>query len=503
MFETLCALLLRLYPPEFRDAHGPEALQLMRDRARDERGVFRRVRLLMDLVLDLGATSLHGWHASKPFLAPIDGSPRFDIIDLHRPSPAALAVGVAVTILMFTALTQLFRERPLEAVTFLTERFQGKGSGVRSNRSAHQQAAIGRDRAARHEVVAAIAANLKERYHDRAVGQHLSDAILAQHKKGAYEWLGTGASLAARLNADIQKTLRGLDVPRGSFVADVVYIATPLPSGPLPPMTEETRARRRATLLAQNCLIEKAETLPPRNVGYLKLNGFADVATCQETTVRAMASLNGANALIIDLRDNGGGFGETALLIAGYLFDRPAYLFDPRPNSPVPARTASPVSGNKLADKPVYLLTSSRTQSAAEYFVYNLKMLKRVTIVGETTAGRQHSGGFHRVTDHFGMGIQDVAPPENPYPMKGWEVIGVEPDVTAPRNEAFETAKRLAESRARRHLILRSQSIIDITMIDHVKAQARSDPHVRRLPVAVSGAGVRECIRVLREAVAG
>ena len=156
-----------------------------------------------------------------------------------------------------------------------------------------------------------------------------------------------------------------------------------------------------------------------------------------------MASLNDVDALIIDLRDNGGGFGETALLIAGYLFDRPAFLFDPRPNSPVPARTASPVSGNKLADKPVYVLTSSSTQSAAEYFAYNLKMLKRVTIVGETTAGRQHSGRFHRLTEHFGMGIQEVAPPDNPYPVKGWEVIGVEPDVKVPRTEALETAKRL------------------------------------------------------------
>jgi hypothetical protein len=452
MFETLCALLLRLYPAEFRDAYGPEALQLMSDRARDERGVFRRVRLLMDLVLDLGATSLHGWHASEPLLAPVDGPPRFDVIDVHRPSPVALAVGMVVSILMFTVLTQLFQDKPLTAVAFLSERFWGKGPGAGSNHSAQQQPqqAIAGDREARHKLVAAIAANLKERYHDRTIGQHLSDAILAQDERGGYDWLDVGASLAARLNTDIQSTLRKLDIPRGLFVAEVVYIATPLPSGPPPPMTQETRARRRAMLLAQNCLIEKTETLPPRNVGYLKLNGFADVTACQETTVRAMSSLNDADALIIDLRDNGGGFGETALLIAGYLFDRPAFLFDPRRNSPVPARTASPVSGNKLADKPVYVLTSSRTQSAAEYFVYNLKMSKRVTIVGETTAGRQHSGGFHRLSDHFGMGIQDVAPPDNPYPVKGWEVIGVEPDVKAPRTEAFETAKRLAESRARR-----------------------------------------------------
>ena len=77
-------------------------------------------------------------------------------------------------------------------------------------------------------------------------------------------------------------------------------------------------------------------------------------------------------------------------------------------------------------------------------------MLKRATIVGETTAGHQHSGAFHRITDHFGMGIQEAAPPDNPFPVKGWEVIGIEPDVKVSRAEAFDAARKLAESQARR-----------------------------------------------------
>jgi C-terminal processing protease CtpA/Prc len=257
-----------------------------------------------------------------------------------------------------------------------------------------------------------------------------------------------GANLVARVNTDIQTTARALGIPRGVFVADVVYNARMLPTGPPPPMTEEMRERNRAALLQQNCLFETIETLP-HNVGYMKLNGFAEATACRETTGRAMASLNNADALIVDLRDNGGGFGDTALQIAGYLFDRATYMYDPRPNSPVPARTASPISGNKLVNKPVYVLTSSSTQSAAEYFLYNLKMLKRATVVGETTAGHQHSGAFHRINDHFGMGVQEAVPPENPYPVKGWEVIGIEPDVKVSRTEAFEAAKKLVESRAR------------------------------------------------------
>jgi C-terminal processing protease CtpA/Prc len=230
------------------------------------------------------------------------------------------------------------------------------------------------------------------------------------------------------------------------FVADVMYSARPLPEVWPPPMTEEVRERQRAVMRDLNCMFEKVEKLP-RNVGYIKLNGMADAAICSETTARVMASLNDSAALIVDVRDNPGGFGDTPLQIAGYLFDRPAFMYSPRPGSEIPTRTASPVSGNKLTDKPVYLLTSPGTQSAAEYFVYNLKMLKRVTVVGETTGGRQHSGTFRRIDEHVGVGIQEVAP-DNPYPVKGWELIGIEPDVRVASAEALETAKKLIEETA-------------------------------------------------------
>ena len=447
MFENVCALLLRLYPAEFRRAYGPEAAQLMRDRARHERGIFQRFRLLTDLAIDLFATSLHDWRPDEPLVARIDGTPRFDIIEVHGPRPAALAAGILASMLMFASFTLFFQPNAPPN----TPAQPGRGSapetpGAVSNDSAQQAAAT--DPEARHKLIAAIAANLKEHYVDRVIGQQLADALLAHDRNGEYESLDMGLDLAARINRDIQTTSRRRGIPPGVFVADVVYSARPLPTDPPPPMTAEMRERNRAAMLRQNCLFETIEVLP-RDVGYVKLTGFADATACQETTGRAMASLNNADALIIDVRDNGGGFGETALQIAGYLFDRPTYMYDPRPGSPVPARTASAIPGNKLADKPVYVLTSSRTQSAAEYFVYNLKMLKRATIVGETTAGHQHSGAFHRIDDHFGMGIQEALSADNPYPVKGWEIIGIEPDVKVSAAEAFEVARKAIESRAR------------------------------------------------------
>src|SRR5688500_5387474 len=136
MFERLCALLLRIYPAAFRGAYGREAVQLMRDRALHERGVFLRARLLMDLAIDLFATSLHGWQPGKPVLTGIDGTPRFDIIEVHGPRPGALAAGMLTSILMFASFTLLFQPRALPNAT--TQLGDGAGSempGADSNDS--------------------------------------------------------------------------------------------------------------------------------------------------------------------------------------------------------------------------------------------------------------------------------------------------------------------------------------------------------------------------------
>jgi C-terminal processing protease CtpA/Prc len=94
----------------------------------------------------------------------------------------------------------------------------------------------------------------------------------------------------------------------------------------------------------------------------------------------------------------------------------------------------------------VYVLTSGSTWSGAEQFSYNPKMLKRATLVGETTRGGAHAGVFHRIDDHFGIGIPEVKA-INPFSKADWEGTGVEPDVKVKAADALETAERLVESR--------------------------------------------------------
>lgn len=159
-----------------------------------------------------------------------------------------------------------------------------------------------------------------------------------------------------------------------------------------------------------------------------------------------MASLNSADAVIFDLRDNRGGEPAMVAFLAAYLFDHPEYWYSPRENTTEQSWTRSPVPGNRLADKPVYVLTSARTFSGAEQFCYDLKMLKRATLVGETTGGGAHSGVWHRIDDHFGIGIQE-ARPINPFSKTDWAEVGVEPDVKVEAADALTTALSLAEKK--------------------------------------------------------
>jgi C-terminal processing protease CtpA/Prc len=227
----------------------------------------------------------------------------------------------------------------------------------------------------------------------------------------------------------------------------IEYSDRTLPAGPMA-QTAEGEARFREAMLQQHCMIRRAEVLPG-GIGYLKMDFFADAAVCGGEIRVAMASLNDANAVIFDLRDNSGGMENSVSLVASYLFDHPEYMYGPRGAPTVESWTRSPVAGNRLADKPVYVLTSRSTWSGAEQFSYDLKMLKRATLVGETTRGGAHAGVFHRIDDHFGMGIPEERA-VNPYGQGDWEGVGVTPDVQVKAADALETAVRLARVRLRK-----------------------------------------------------
>ena len=99
--------------------------------------------------------------------------------------------------------------------------------------------------------------------------------------------------------------------------------------------------------------------------------------------------------------------------------------------------------GERLDKIDLYILTSNNTFSAAEEFAYNLKNMKRATIIGEATGGGAHDNKFVILNDNFMMSLP-FARAINPITKTNWEGVGVEPDVKVSGDKALETARVLA-----------------------------------------------------------
>jgi hypothetical protein len=303
------------------------------------------------------------------------------------------------------------------------------------------------DAAERQLVIDGAIANVKAHYVDREVAQKVAEALRAHEKNGDDDAATNGAAFADMLTRQMRDVSHDMSLELAFSQQPLLasrFDALGRPLGPMP----EGHARYRKTMEQENCTFEKTKILA-HNIGYLKLDSFPDPSVCESTARAAMASLNQTDAIIYDLRDNTGGEPKMVALIAAYLFDHPEYWYNPREETTRQSWTASPVPGSRLADKPVYVLTSRSTFSGAEQFSYDLKMLKRATLVGETTGGGAHAGVFHRIDDHFGMGIPETKT-INPFSTADWAGVGVEADVKVKAADALETAEKLAESKLRK-----------------------------------------------------
>jgi retinol-binding protein 3 len=302
-------------------------------------------------------------------------------------------------------------------------------------------AALRIDRATRAAVVLRAAAILDSFYFSPAIGKQLGDSLRARLARGAYDRYRNGPGLALRLNADLAEIAH--DKHMG-----IRYSVPALP--PKWPEGEAPAAPSREDQDESNCGFKKVEQLDG-NVGYVRFDSFEETEPCGSTASAAMTFLAGTRALIIDLRENNGGKPEMVAFIASYLFDRRTHLgdlWDRFADSTHHYWTEDSVGGRRFGGaKPVYVLTSAQTFSAAEAFAYHLQALKRVTVVGETTGGGAHAASEGRLGDHFAFSVS-WGNSINPITGTNWEGVGVVPDVKASADEALAAALKLIRDRA-------------------------------------------------------
>jgi C-terminal processing protease CtpA/Prc len=187
--------------------------------------------------------------------------------------------------------------------------------------------------------------------------------------------------------------------------------------------------------------IEKIERLPG-NVGYIELRGFGGPEFVAAAYTAAMSLMAGTDALILDLRRNGGGSPASVAYLMSHFFpfgdERHLIdMYDRPTNTTRQFWTVKTVA--QRYDKPVYVLTSARTFSGGEECAYDFQTQKRATLVGETTGG-----GANPVSPFaVGHGIVVAIPRGqaiNPITRTSWEHVGVKPDIAVPAAQAQQTA---------------------------------------------------------------
>ena len=280
-------------------------------------------------------------------------------------------------------------------------------------------------------VIQAIADSLVNGYIYEQTARTLADSLQSRLRAGAYDDL-SGQALAESVTAMFRRITH--DGHLG-----LRFEGRPAGVGPV-------RVRRPTEAPGDGNAgraygFERVEILPG-DIGYIDLHGFSGEPEALRWADSMMASLAKVRALIIDVGQNRGGGPEMVRLLSTYLFDRPVHLvssFMRGMAAPTERWTLDSVRGPRLPAIPVYVLTSRRTISAGESFVFGLKAQGRVTIVGEPTAGGGHFGDVVLLPDGFSMFLPRGRT-FDPRTGEGWETTGIQPDIAVSYDQALATA---------------------------------------------------------------
>ena len=309
------------------------------------------------------------------------------------------------------------------------------------------------DDAARTKIVQEAARLLEERYVFPDIGKKCGDHIRAQLAEGAFADLTDPGVFARKLTEELQSvshdkhmrvSARQMGGAAGRSVDPVVQ-----------------RHRMTRSMAERNFGIARAEVMED-NVGYLELTGFPPVELTRPTAVAAMKFLENVDALIIDLRRNGGGSPSSIQFITSYFFGTRTHLnslYWREGNRTEEFWTLDSIEGKRRPDLPLFVLTSGYTFSGGEEFAYNLKTRKRATLIGQTTGGGANPGAFFMLDPPVGMFIP-TGRAINPVTGDNWEGKGVEPDVKADSAQALDVAYAQAKVAAEEQRTAEEQRIL-------------------------------------------
>jgi retinol-binding protein 3 len=299
------------------------------------------------------------------------------------------------------------------------------------------------DAAKKQAIVDEIATLLNKNYIFADVAKKIEDRLRARLAGGEYDKFARAGEFSEAVSKDILDV--GHDKHMGFAYAPDRAAEMARMQSRKDDEVKAARARQLEAARRDNFGFRKVERLDG-NVGYIDFRYFADATQAGATAVAAMNFLGYCDAVIVDLRQNGGGSPSQIQLICSYFFDEATHLNDLYYRAADTTEnywTLPYVPGNRMAGADLYILTSSRTFSGAEEFSYNMKNQKRATIIGETTGGGAHPTDAMIIQTDYVLRVP-IARAINPVSKTNWEGTGVAPDIQVPAGEAFDRAYSMA-----------------------------------------------------------
>lgn len=267
-------------------------------------------------------------------------------------------------------------------------------------------------------------------------GQAMADSLTAYTAQGKYDKLESVAEFAEQLTNDLR-----------AIVDDKHLAIHPQPKHP--PATTEDQAAPQRDDRFENAGIQEVKIME-NNIGYLRIDAFAGGnPETRRLYEKAMTKLSPSKAIIIDLRENQGGMPESVQLLCSYFFPQDSIILlnslYHRPSGKTNHfYTLEEVDGPIMPHKPLYILTSNLTFSAAEEFCYNLQSRKRAIIIGEPTGGGGHIVNRFELAPGI-VAFIPVGRAINPITQDNWEGKGVQPDHAVEQKDALEMALQLIQ----------------------------------------------------------
>ena len=181
-------------------------------------------------------------------------------------------------------------------------------------------------------------------------------------------------------------------------------------------------------------------------IAYLELERFDASSRSVNFINRVFSTFSDSDGVIIDLRNCGGGEGEMVSILSSFFFAEATHLLsssmqvDAHGNRPLVERWTIPNElSDSFADKPLIILISNKTFSAAESFAFGMQAVGRAELIGETTGGGGYMNDFFALPYSLGASVS-VGRTFDHRTGKDWQGIGVMPDLKVESDHALKTA---------------------------------------------------------------